>query len=121
MSSCGGHDGDDAGCEPSGDLDSCQQPRRADDEAGDDLPFSESNFVSYRRRGLGATHSMASSPRAALSQGKYSEAETLYRRALETIETTLSTDHPSYSIGVNNLANLLVEQVRASCFLSGEV
>lgn len=45
-------------------------------------------------------------------QGKYDEAELLYRRAMTIMESTLGGKHPSYSIGLNNLAGLLSEQVR---------
>ncbi len=39
--------------------------------------------------------------------GKYAEAESLYRQALEIGEKTIGTEHPNYAIRLNNLANLL--------------
>ena len=41
------------------------------------------------------------------AQGKYDEAEPLYRRALEIFEAAHGPDHPSTGISVNNLAQLL--------------
>lgn len=44
-------------------------------------------------------------------QGKFDEAEPLLRRAMAITEGKLGTDHPSYSIHLNNLAVVLKEQV----------
>lgn len=44
-------------------------------------------------------------------QGHYEEAEPFYRRAMEITETVLGREHPDYSIGLNNVAGLLHEQV----------
>ena len=46
----------------------------------------------------------------AQDQGKYDEAEPLYRRALAGKEEALGPAHPDTLITVNNLANLLSEQ-----------
>lgn len=46
-------------------------------------------------------------------QGKYDQAEPLYRRAIAITEKTLGTGHPSYSTNLNNLGGLLEQQVRA--------
>lgn len=46
-------------------------------------------------------------------QGKYEEAEPLYRRAVAITETTLGMEHPQYSIKLSGLAGLLLQQVRA--------
>jgi tetratricopeptide (TPR) repeat protein len=40
------------------------------------------------------------------TQGRYAEAEPLYRRALTVKEKTLGTDHPTVASSLNNLANL---------------
>lgn len=45
-------------------------------------------------------------------QGKCDEAEPYYRHARANTERTLGTDHPTYSVDLNNLASLLKEQVR---------
>ena len=45
-------------------------------------------------------------------QGRYSEAEPLYRRALEARERVLGTEHPDTLISVNNLAALYQAQGR---------
>lgn len=46
-------------------------------------------------------------------QERCDEAEPLYRRAMAITESTLGTDHPTYTIRLNNLAGLLQDQVRA--------
>ena len=43
-------------------------------------------------------------------QGKYAEAEPLYRRAIEIDEKALGKDHPDVAIRYNNLADLLQDQ-----------
>lgn len=48
------------------------------------------------------------------SQGKYKEAEPLYRRALDITEKTLGKKHPDFGQGLNNIANVLKKQVRSS-------
>jgi tetratricopeptide (TPR) repeat protein len=45
-------------------------------------------------------------------QGRYEEAETLNRRALEGWEKELGEDHPNTLISVNNLASVLQDQGR---------
>lgn len=47
-------------------------------------------------------------------QGKYEDAEHLYRRAMDITGTTLGEDHPQYSMNLNNLAMLLNTRVNAS-------
>ena len=44
------------------------------------------------------------------SQGKYEEAEPLYRRALKIYEKALGPDHPSVATTLNNLATLYKSQ-----------
>lgn len=44
-------------------------------------------------------------------QGKYEDAEPLYRRAMEITEGTLGKNHPQYSTTLSNLAKLLEKQV----------
>lgn len=44
-------------------------------------------------------------------QGKYEEAERLFRRALTITEATLGESHPHFPAGLNNLAGLLAAQV----------
>ena len=39
-------------------------------------------------------------------QGRYVEAEPLYKRALTIAEKTLGPDHPLVATGINNLASL---------------
>ena len=46
-----------------------------------------------------------------LFQGKYDEAQPLYRKAIEIGEKTLGKDHPDVATRYNNLADLLQEQV----------
>lgn len=48
----------------------------------------------------------------ALPQGKYVEAEPLYRKSMCITEKTLGTEHPQYSVTLNNLAELYELQVR---------
>jgi len=43
-------------------------------------------------------------------QGKYGEAEPLYRRSLAIMEAKLGAEHPSVATGLNNLAGLLITQ-----------
>ena len=43
-------------------------------------------------------------------QGKYAEAEPLYRRAIEIGEKTLGKDHPDVARLYNNLASLLKDR-----------
>jgi tetratricopeptide (TPR) repeat protein len=43
-------------------------------------------------------------------QGKYDQAEPLYRRAIEIDEKVLGKDHPNVATDYNNLAHLLVNQ-----------
>ena len=40
------------------------------------------------------------------AQGKYAEAEPLYKRALGIREKALGPDHPDVATGLNNLAEL---------------
>ena len=47
------------------------------------------------------------SPLLLQAQGKYDEAEPLYRRAIEIGEKALGKDHPNVAIRYNNLASLL--------------
>lgn len=44
-------------------------------------------------------------------QGKYEEAERLFRRSLTITEATLGEGHPHFPAGLNNLAGLLAAQV----------
>ena len=44
-------------------------------------------------------------------QGKYDEAEPLYREAISIGEETLGRDHPDVAMRLNNLASLLESQV----------
>ncbi len=44
------------------------------------------------------------------SQGKYAEAEPLYRRALAIAEATLGPEHPNVAPGINNLGALYLAQ-----------
>lgn len=44
------------------------------------------------------------------SQGKYSEAEPIFRQALALSEKVLGTDHPNTLISMNNVALLLTSQ-----------
>ena len=46
-----------------------------------------------------------------LSQGKYDEAEPLYRESLDIRRKVYGNDHPSVATGLNNLALLLQKQV----------
>ena len=48
------------------------------------------------------------------SQGRYSDAELLYLRALEVIEQHFGVDHPSVAASANNLAELYRLQARYS-------
>ena len=41
------------------------------------------------------------------AQGKYEEAEELYRQALKIDEKTIGKDHPEYAIQLNNLAGVV--------------
>lgn len=50
----------------------------------------------------------------AYPQGKYEDAEQLYRRAMEIVGETLGEEHPTYSIKLSKVAELLQKQVRAS-------
>ena len=45
------------------------------------------------------------------NQGKYDDAEPLYKRALTIREETLGPRHPYVAQGLNNLAGLLKPQV----------
>lgn len=47
------------------------------------------------------------------TQGKYQEAEPLYRRAMTITEKTLGVGHPDFAQRLNNLAVSLESQVRA--------
>ena len=47
-----------------------------------------------------------------MNQGKYAEAEVLYRRALKGQEETLGPAHPSTLATVGNLAGLLMYQAK---------
>ena len=44
-------------------------------------------------------------------QGKYDEAEPLYRESLVIIKKIYGDEHPSVATGLNNLASLLDDQV----------
>ena len=46
------------------------------------------------------------------SQGRYEEAEPLYKRDLEISEKSLGKDHPSVATTLNNLAGLYYSQGR---------
>jgi hypothetical protein len=50
------------------------------------------------------------------SQGKYEEAETLHRQALELRTKALGTEHPDTLTSMYNLANTLNRQRRYSLF-----
>ena len=45
------------------------------------------------------------------NQGKYDDAEPLYKRALTIFEETLGPRHPDVALSLNNLASLLQSQV----------
>ena len=45
------------------------------------------------------------------NQGKYDDAEPLYKRALTIREEVLGPDHPEVASSLNNLATLLASQV----------
>ena len=45
-------------------------------------------------------------------QGKYAEAEPLYRRSLAIREKSLGPDHPDFARSLNNLAELYLNQGR---------
>ena len=45
-------------------------------------------------------------------QGKFAEAEPLYRRATEIWETASGPEHPNVATALNNRAGLLESQVR---------
>ena len=45
------------------------------------------------------------------NQGKYDDAEPLYKRALTIREEVLGPDHPKVASSLNNLATLLASQV----------
>ena len=47
-------------------------------------------------------------------QGKFAEAERLYERCQAIEEKILGPEHPELAIPLNNRANLLKSQVRAS-------
>ena len=47
-----------------------------------------------------------------LSQGKYAEADPLYKRTQEIWEKSLGRDHPNVATILNNRARLLKSQVR---------
>jgi tetratricopeptide (TPR) repeat protein len=44
------------------------------------------------------------------AQGRYAEAEGLYREALEIDRVTIGEEHPGYATHLNNLAGVLVNQ-----------
>jgi tetratricopeptide (TPR) repeat protein len=46
------------------------------------------------------------------AQGRYAEAEALYREALEIDRATIGEGHPDYAIDLNNLANVVKAQGR---------
>jgi tetratricopeptide (TPR) repeat protein len=46
------------------------------------------------------------------AQGRYGEAETLYRQALEIDRATIGEGHPDYAIDLNNLAGVVEDQGR---------
>ena len=46
------------------------------------------------------------------AQGRYAEAEPLYRKGLEIWERVLGTDHPSTATSYNNVATNLMNQER---------
>ena len=52
------------------------------------------------------------------SQGKFEEAEELYRRSLDIREKALGPDHPKVATSLNNLAECLKGQVRTAGQLS---
>jgi len=54
------------------------------------------------------------------SQGKYNEAEPLYRRAIAIDEKALGPDHPGLATDLNKLAELLEDQVRNALWKQGE-
>lgn len=54
------------------------------------------------------------SRRLSTPQGKYFDAEPMFRRALEITEVTLDEKHPQYSTCLRNLGVLLEEQVRVT-------
>lgn len=47
-------------------------------------------------------------------QGEYEEADSLLLRVLEILGTTVGREHPSYASALNNRAELLRLQVRAT-------
>lgn len=47
-------------------------------------------------------------------QGKYGEAEPLFRRSLVMQERALGPEHPGVAATLNNLASLLVKEARVS-------
>lgn len=50
------------------------------------------------------------------SQGKFDEADPLYRRAIEIQQTSLGPDHPNLAVSLNNRGGLLKAQV---CTIAG--
>ena len=49
------------------------------------------------------------------AQGKYDEAEPLYKESLAIRKKVFGDEHPSVATGLNNLAGLLKAQVRYKC------
>ena len=47
-------------------------------------------------------------------QGKYSQAETVYKKTLEFVEKVQGADHPNFAKGLNSLATLYTTQARYS-------
>ena len=60
--------------------------------------------------GLGATTEPINLARQYATQGKYKEAESLYKRALAASQKTLGPDHPNIAIILNDLAGLYRDQ-----------
>lgn len=84
--------------------------KRLDHLAG----FGGYGFFTYIRHHQHDVYSI----RSVISQGKYEEAESLYRRSVAIEENAYGRHHPEIAVALNNWASLLEKQVRAVKFFA---
>ncbi len=85
-------------------ADKCGDYRRSARYEEQLVEIAEAEFGTEDAKTATALNNLASSYE---SQGRYDEAEPLYRSALEIGEKTLGAEHPKYATWLNNLAGLL--------------
>lgn len=113
MSPIDEHDGENVRCKPSRFRSESQRPRCSAGKTGETPRLC--SVPAFRNVPRATSHDIAVShiaPFATSAKGKYDEAESFYRRALEVTKDVLGEGHQELAQRLNNLAVSLESQVR---------